>query len=104
MDTLFLLLVSLIALLVSLMAAAALSEWLTRPHVPPQAKTPPHPPKPANDNSRLVQAIAVDGPRNSWPARGGKSAQRESGRADLLTDSYPFLQVPSSDAPRTLLR
>jgi hypothetical protein len=58
MDTLFLVLVSLIALLVSLMAAAALGEWLMRPHAPPQAATRHRPPKPANDNSRLARVIA----------------------------------------------
>jgi uncharacterized protein YneF (UPF0154 family) len=57
MEVLLLLLISLIAIVVSLVAVAAMGEWLTRRHLPPQAKTLPHPPKPANDNLHLVRAV-----------------------------------------------
>jgi hypothetical protein len=58
MDTLFWLLVSLMALFVSLIAVAALDEWLTRSgDLPPRAETRRAPPPAANDNSRLAHAI-----------------------------------------------
>ena len=45
-----------------LMAGTALREWLSRSrYLPPQAKT-PHPPKAANDNSRLARTIAGSRP------------------------------------------
>jgi len=55
MAILFWLLVSLIALLVSVMAVTTLEQWLT--YLPLQVTTPPHPPKPANDNSRLARVL-----------------------------------------------
>jgi hypothetical protein len=58
MATFFWLLVSLMALLTTLMGVAALDEWLTRSgDLPPRAKTKRAPPRAANDNSRLAHAI-----------------------------------------------